>query len=461
MKVLLLLFALYQAGSCMAPEVYNIANPCSSSGYAQALCMSYVFYEAQRSGALPSDQRVTWRQDSALADGSDVGVDLTGGYYDAGDHVKFGFPMAFTATMLGWGLVDFEAGHSSAGQLDYGRAALKWATDYFIKAHTSATELYGQVGDGDTDHAFWGRPEDMTMWRPSYKIDAGAPGSDLAGETAAALAAASIVFQNSDASYSATLLSHARELFDFADQYRDVYTNSITAAANFYNSWSGYGDELCWSAIWLYRATGEQTYLDRAKGLWDEFGVGNTPSEFSWDNKNAGSQALLSLIDGGSTYTSALSSFLNSVRSHATTPGGMVYISEWGSARHAANVAFIGLVANKAGVDASTNYNWAKGQIDYLLGTSTGRSFVVGYDSSSPERPHHRSSSCPDIPEACDGNWAMTQSGPNPQTLYGALVGGPAQDGSYTDDRNDYVKNEVACDYNAAFTGALAALVEG
>ena len=26
-------------------------------------------------------------------------VDLTGGYYDAGDNVKFGFPMAFTATL--------------------------------------------------------------------------------------------------------------------------------------------------------------------------------------------------------------------------------------------------------------------------------------------------------------------------------------------------------------------------
>ena len=44
--------------------------------------MSYVFYEAQRSGKLPHDQRVTWRGDSALNDGADVGKDLSGGYYD-------------------------------------------------------------------------------------------------------------------------------------------------------------------------------------------------------------------------------------------------------------------------------------------------------------------------------------------------------------------------------------------
>lgn len=42
------------------------------------------FYEAQRSGKLPSTNRVSWRNSSALNDGSDLGKDLTGGYYDAG-----------------------------------------------------------------------------------------------------------------------------------------------------------------------------------------------------------------------------------------------------------------------------------------------------------------------------------------------------------------------------------------
>jgi len=46
--------------------------------------------------------------------------------------------------------------------------------------------------------------------------------------------------------------------------------------------------------------------------------------------------------------------------------------------------------------------------------------------------------------------------------LEGALVGGPksADDFDYADDRHDYVANEVATDYNAGFTGALAGLVE-
>ena len=55
--------------------------------------LSLLFYEAQRSGKLPPNQRVKWRKDSALDD------EITGGYYDAGDYVKFGFPMAAATTV--------------------------------------------------------------------------------------------------------------------------------------------------------------------------------------------------------------------------------------------------------------------------------------------------------------------------------------------------------------------------
>ena len=53
-----------------------------------------------------------------------------------------------------------------------------------------------QVGNGHTDHSFWGRPEEMNMYRPAYKITQHAPGSELAGETAAAMAAGYLVFRS-------------------------------------------------------------------------------------------------------------------------------------------------------------------------------------------------------------------------------------------------------------------------
>lgn len=46
--------------------------------------------------------------------------------------------------------------------------------------------------------------------------------------------------------------------------------------------------------------------------------------------------------------------------------------------------------------------------------------------------------------------------GPNPQVLYGALVGGPDQNDKYNDDRDDTLRNEVACDYNAGLQSSVA-----
>ena len=51
--------------------------------YYEVLNKSIQFYEAQRSGDLPEERmRVSWRKDSTLNDGSDVGLDLTGGWFD-------------------------------------------------------------------------------------------------------------------------------------------------------------------------------------------------------------------------------------------------------------------------------------------------------------------------------------------------------------------------------------------
>lgn len=54
----------------------------SGYDYGDVLGKSILFYEAQRSGKLPSDNRIPWRSSSTLTDGSDVGKDLTGGWFD-------------------------------------------------------------------------------------------------------------------------------------------------------------------------------------------------------------------------------------------------------------------------------------------------------------------------------------------------------------------------------------------
>ena len=72
-------------------------------------------------------------------------VDLVGGYYDAGDNVKYGMPMAFTVTTLAWSAIAYSSELQSAGELGNVRAAIRWGTDYFLKAASRRKRLYVQV----------------------------------------------------------------------------------------------------------------------------------------------------------------------------------------------------------------------------------------------------------------------------------------------------------------------------
>ena len=81
-----------------------------------------------------------------------------------------------------------------------------------------------KVGNGVIDHSHWKAPEDMeSVERPAYKITRTSPGTELAAETAAAMAAASLVFNETDPDYANLLLGHALDLYDFASHHREQY----------------------------------------------------------------------------------------------------------------------------------------------------------------------------------------------------------------------------------------------
>ena len=72
-------------------------------------------------------------------------VDLTGGYHDAGDHVKFGLPLAFTLSVLSWNVVEFGTQLRTSRQLGNALNALRWGTDYLLKASVGEDCLWVQV----------------------------------------------------------------------------------------------------------------------------------------------------------------------------------------------------------------------------------------------------------------------------------------------------------------------------
>ncbi|MEM6829436.1 MAG: glycoside hydrolase family 9 protein, partial [Bacteroidota bacterium] len=437
--------------------------------YGEALQKSLFFYEVQQSGPLPDWNRVSWRADATINDGADVGLNLNGGWFDAGDHVKFNFPMAFSVTTLAWGGIEYEEAYRNSGQLDILKRNLRFVTDYFIRCHTAPNELWGQVGNGGVDHSWWGSPEVYPQPRPSYKIDEANPGSDLAAETAAAMAAVSILLKDDDPTYSATLREHAIQLYDFADNFRDSYSNSITDASGFYRSFSGYNDEIVWGAIWMYKATSDPSYLAKAEAEYDNMAKEGQSSTakykeaFSWDDKAYGCYVALAQLTGKEKYKqdaqNNLDYFTVGVNGDVVpkTPGGLPHLRQWGTIRYASNQSLLALIyADKVTTDPvlQARYSgFAKDMVDYALGDNPiNRSFMNGFGNDPANDPHHRGNS---------GNWTNSDGGPPTEAshiLYGAVVGGPKEpnNDSFEDNRGEFVANEVACDYNACITGVLA-----
>ncbi|KAF6173020.1 hypothetical protein GIB67_006396 [Kingdonia uniflora] len=466
--------------------------------YGQALSKSILFFEAQRSGYLPSSQRVKWRANSGLEDGKTSGVDLVGGYYDAGDNVKFGLPMAFTITMMSWSVVEYGKQMAATGELGNAMEAIKWGTDYLIKAHPQPNVLFGEVGDGTSDHYCWQRPEDMTTDRQAYKIDTNNPGSDLAGETAAAMAAASLVFRHSNPAYANELLSHATQLFDFADKYRGKYDISIRVARKYYQSYSGYDDELLWAAAWMHQATNDQYYLNYLGKNGDSMGgTGWSMTEFGWDVKYAGAQVLVAkfLMQGKAgqnspvfeKYQQKAEYFMCSClgkgsRNVQRTPGGLLFRQRWNNLQFVTSSSFLLTVYSDylastgkslscaAGTVSPTELlTFAKSQVDYILGDNPrATSYMVGYGSNYPKQVHHRASSIVSIKEdsafvSCRGGYATWygRKASDPNLLTGAIVGGPDAYDNFADERDNFEQTEPATYNNAPLLGILARLNGG
>ncbi|KAF5938484.1 hypothetical protein HYC85_022743 [Camellia sinensis] len=483
----------------------------TSQDYNDALGKSILFFEGQRSGKLPPDQRLKWRADSGLSDGSSSYVDLVGGYYDAGDNVKFGLPMAFTTTLLAWSVIEF--GSSMQSQIQNARSAIRWSTDYLLKAATATPgTLYVQLGDPNKDHQCWERPEDMDTPRNVYKVTTQSPGSDVAAETAAALAAASIVFHDSDPSYSTKLLQTAMkvkhsihicshfsgltthisdkvgscyvQVFDFADKYRGSYSDSLNSVVcPFYCSYSGYHDELLWGASWIHRASQNASYLAYIQSNGHTLGADDDDYSFSWDDKRAGTKGFLEKnIQEFELYKAHSDNYICSLIPGSPnfqaqyTPGGLLYKGSESNLQYVTSSAFLLLTYAKylsanggvascgsSTVTAQKLISQAQKQVDYILGNNPAKmSYMVGFGQRYPLYVHHRGSSIPSVnahPDhiGCNDGFQYLHSGsPNPNVLVGAILGGPDSSDNFADDRNNYQQSEPATYINAPFVGAVA-----
>ena len=69
-----------------------------------------------------------------------------------------------------------------------------------------------------------------------------------------------------------------------------------------HSSYNGYNDELVWAALWLYKATGNSSYLTYAKNGYATNGFSENNELLSWDSKVAGIKILMAKITGEASH---------------------------------------------------------------------------------------------------------------------------------------------------------------
>jgi endoglucanase len=294
-------------GSVSAAGTYSItvSGPIAASSptfaigsggsvYETPLANALSFYEDQRDGPdfIPSALRaaaghlndanaMTYLTPKANSSGHFSGdltplgvqVDASGGWWDAGDYLKFLQIHSYTVGLLLTGVRDFPAQMGAGSPASNFTAEARFGSDWLQRMWDDSTRtLYYQVGIGEGnsktvgDHDLWRLPEEDDAYggsdplyryirnRPVFR--AGPPGSpispNLAGRDAASLALCYQVFKASDPAYADQCLLSAEHIFDLANTAPKG--NLLTAIPYSFYPETEWRDDLEWGATELARA---------------------------------------------------------------------------------------------------------------------------------------------------------------------------------------------------------------
>ncbi|WP_245942068.1 glycoside hydrolase family 9 protein [Sphingomonas gilva] len=414
-------------------------------------------------------------------------LDVTGGWYDAGDHGKY----VVNGGIALWTLLNLhelrqarggapvfadgshpipEAGNGVSDLLDEARWEMEFLLAMQVPEGARLRVPVGQKtnqrplvftdidGGGMAHHKIaderWTglpmRPDRDPETRYLY-----APSTAATLNLAATAAQCARIWRGIDAAFSARCLEAARRAWAAAERNAQVY------AVGDFNGSGGYGDsdvsdEFFWAAAELFATTGEAVF-EKALRASPHFAA-PVDKEPGWPSVAPLGKITLALIANSQPQKQALIDAADrwSAEARATTYG-IPYASDryaWGSNSNLLNRAII--LALAAHWTGEARY---RGHVidvmDYLLGRNPlGRSFVSGYGARPMRNPHHRF-------------WAHQIDPAYPPPPPGALSGGPNNTSSprsdepvappkgcapqtcWVDDARSFTTNEVAINWNA------------
>jgi hypothetical protein len=374
--------------------------------YAEALQKSLYFYEAQQSGRLSPNNRVAWRGDSCLEDGRDIGRDLSGGWFDAGDHWTANLTMGFAAMTLAWSAVESPEAWRRSGQMEVLLESLVHVNGYFLRCvlnpecRNPALDLEVAIGCGGREgvetpnvHAMWGPAETAHLLtkRPTFLLNRKVPGGDIPAAMAAAMAAGAMVIRDhgdalrkrpgfhgfQPAEFASRLLDHAAKLTEFAqanagpvlkpglpeaEKAEIAKRRRLALRSDGKVVETGYRadpfDKIVAAASWLARAEAKGTR--GSEGRWLGIALGVYTNEYQleenrdwWKDYGAGNFGklaaynLMRLLPEDPRFHEELQLYCTRFCSYRSTPGGLRlrewHAHEYGSLRHANNAATIAL----------------------------------------------------------------------------------------------------------------------
>jgi endoglucanase len=415
-------------------------------------------------------------------------LDVSGGWYDAGDHGKYVVNGGLTVWMLqneyetlsrfGHTAGTFGDGKMKIPESKNGRPDLldeaRFGLDLFLRMQVPA----GQPMAGMVHHKIHGETWSAIPTSPAADEIKRylRPVSTAATLNLAAMAAqAARLWRNLDPAFSARCLGAAEAAYAAAKKNPAVRAERDTPGGGAYGD-GDLDDERYWAAAELFITTGQPEYRDdlvHSRLHAPKAGAAITAGNLGWDHvAPLGKISLLTAPNG--LGEAALAEQRQQVVGAADRLLGIIaqrgyrvpmasdsaYV--WGSNSGVLNAAVVLGFA----YDLSKDPKYAGGVVDcldYILGRNPlGFSYVAGYGRDAMRNPHHRvwaHLKDPALPEAPPGAVA---GGPNsalqdPYIRRMGMGGCPPQT-CYVDNTDSYSTNEVAINWNAALAWTAAFL---
>ncbi|MGD8779237.1 MAG: glycoside hydrolase family 9 protein [Ignavibacteria bacterium] len=410
------------------------------------------FFEVQRCGYTnPYLHEVCHRFDatSIIENGEEINrhVDVTGGWHDSGDYVKFLNTTAYAAYMLMFAYeydpVKFGFDNNRNDVPDVLEEA-KVGLDWLLRCNYEKHKLITQVQDLRDHDVGWRLPEDdpLENQRPAYT----GIGKNLIGIYVAALSLASRIWKEKFqlVEFSEKCLKTAQEFFSIHKKVKGLDSSTVMFVDQKF-----YG-KLALGAVELYNTTNDYELLLLAKEYAD-----SAKSDYWWSWGDINSLAHYKLSKHDAKYVVYIQSNLNHFNEYykqRVFGEGAAY--SWGT-----NNTLLGISLQNILYKELTHDNYFDTldvfQRDFILGKNQwGLSFISQVGDNYVKNFHHQVSYLKsiDLPGGLSGGPVTKEFLSNydiPFEKFDYLSKFQTDSSYFRDDRNDYISNEPSITANA------------